>query len=467
MNEIIDRIEHVLMAAARRRAVRRHRRKVLAIALLAVLLSVSGASAVTGVGPLGEALTADEKLPPEAKPDPHGESVLLVGEGAAGRRYEVRAYRLKPKRHGRFKDLPGTYRYCVASYSAIGRPGRDPNHITCTLGTAFATKLTRKPLWLECSSRGGVTGVPAPPDAVCGLTLASTTKVTIEPDRGTAGVVRLSRPFPLRVNHEPEIVAREGLTEADVAKLPRILRVQAVLGVVEAPATLPGTRTPRVEVTAIDEDGSRFTTRVGGHRVMTTEDMPPFNPTPVPGGPRTEVGVTGREGVRWTTRTWRSVVGAFCASAVPEGVPEPALKDMYMIGKPRLSSCIWPNELGRFRSIVQTGAAGAITRAPKGRSGGGQAVYGLARADVHNLRVRDTSGRVWPAALSEPWTTWRRRPNDLAATPRRFRPRFAGLPRSVRVRAFIAVLPADAVPRYPVRLRFKALLENGTPVRPG
>lgn len=454
MNEIADRIEHVLMEAARRRAARRHRRIVVAIALLGVLLLVSGASAVTGVGPLGDALTADEKLPVEAKPDPGGESVLLVGEGAEGRRYEVRVYRRNPRRHGRLKDLPGAYHYCAASYSAVGRARRDPNHITCTLGTAFAEKLARKPLWLGCSSRGGVVGEAAPPDAVCGLTLASTSTVTIEPDRGTAGVVRLSRPFPLRVNRQPEIVAREGLTEADVAELPRIMRVRAVLGVVKAPPTSPGTRTPRVKVTAIDRNGSRFTTHVGGQRVMTTADMPPFDPRPLPGGPSTEVSVNGLGGVRWTTRTWRSVVGAFCASAVPEGVPEPALEDMYMVGKPRLSSCIWPNELGHFRSIVRTGASGAITRAPKERSGGGQAVYGVARADVQNLSVRDTNGRLWPAALSEPWTTWRRRPNDLAATPRRFRPRFAGLPRLVRVRALIAVLPADAAPRYPIRLRF-------------
>jgi hypothetical protein len=456
MNEITDRIEAVLMAAARRRAMRRHRRVVLAGALLGALLLGSGASAVTGVGPLGDALTADEKLPIGAKPDPRGESVLLAGEGAEGRRYEVRAYRQKPKRRGRFRDLPGTYRYCVASYSALGRKRPDPIHISCTLGTALAVNLTRKPLWLRCSSRGGVTGVAAPPDAVCGLTLASTAKVTFEPDRGKAGVVRLSRPFSLRVNHEPRIVAREGLGEAEVAKLPRVLRVRAVLGVVEAPATPPGSRTPRVEVTAIDEDGSRYTTRVGGKYVMTTEDMPPHDPTPMSGGPRTEVATTGPEGVRWTSRTWMSVVGAFCASAVPEGVPEPALDDMYMIGKPRLSSCIWPNELGHFRSIVLSGASGAITKAPKERSGGGQAVYGLARADVETLRVRDTNGRLWPAALSEPWTTWRRRPDDLRATPKRFRPRFEGLPRSVRVRAFLAVLPAGALPRYPVFLRFEA-----------
>jgi hypothetical protein len=460
VNELVDRIEDVLMTAARRRAARRHRRTAIAMALIAVLLLVSGASAVTGVGPLGDTLTADEKLPPEAKPEPRGESVLLVGEGAEGRRYEVRVYRQRLKRRGPRKDPPGTYKYCAASYSADGRGRRDPILITCTLGTVIAAELTRKPLWLRCSNRGGVVGVPAPPDPVCGLTLASTRKVTIEPNRGAAGVVRLSRPFPLRINRRQAIVRREGLDRSDVAHLPPVVLVRAVLGVVEAPPTLPGTHAPRTKVTAVDESGSRFTRTVGGHRVLTTADVPSHDPTPLPGGPRTELSATGLRGVRWTTRTWRSVAGAFCASAVPHGVEEPKLEDMYMIGKPRLSSCISPAELGRFRSIVRDGAAGAITKAPRSRSGGGQAVYGLAALDVRRLQVRDTNGRLWDARLSRPFTTWRRRPNDLAATPRRFRPRFAGLPRSIRVRAFIAVLPADAVPRYPVRLRFKARRRN-------
>jgi hypothetical protein len=456
VNEVVDRIEDVLMAAARRRAARRHRRTVAAMALIGVLVLASGASAVTGVGPLGDTLTADDKLPPGAKPEPRGESVLLVGEGAEGRRFEVRVYRQRLKRHGPRKDPPGSYRYCAASYSADARGRRDPILITCTLGTAIAAKLTRNPLWLECSSRGGVVGRAAPPDPVCGLTLASTREVTIEPNRGAAGVVRLSRPFALRVNHSEAIVGREGLDRLDVANLPRVLRVRAVLGVVKASPTPPGSNTPRIEVTAVDASGRRSTAQVGGHRVMTTEDFPPMDPRPAPAGPRAEVSATGPGDVRWTSRSWRSRVGAFCASTVPEGVPEPELEDMYMIGKPRLSSCIWPNELGRFRAIVRNGAAGAITKAPAAASGGGQAVYGIAAARVGRLQVRDTKGRLWEAELSEPWTTWRRRPNDLAATPPRFRGRFRGLPRSVRVRAFVAVLPADALPRNPVGLRFKA-----------
>jgi hypothetical protein len=240
-----------------------------------------------------------------------------------------------------------------------------------------------------------------------------------------------------------------------------VLHVRAVLGVVEAPATSPGQRTPRVEVTAVDESGRRYTTHVGGRRLLTSADMPPLDPRPVRGGPRTTLATTGFEGLRWRMRTWRSVVGAFCASAVPDGMPEPPLEDMYMIGKPQLSSCLWPQELGVFRSIVREGAAAAITRASRERSGGGQAVYAAARADVARLQVRDTNGRLWPAALSRPWATWTRRPNDLAPIPPRFRHRFAGLPRSVRLRAFIAVLPAAALPRYPVHLRFEARRAGG------
>jgi hypothetical protein len=456
VNEIADRIESVLMAAARRRAARRHRRVVAAVALLGALLLASGASAVTGVGPLGDALTADEKLPLEAKPDPRGESVTVVGEGAEGRRYEVRVYRLKPRRRGRFRDLPGAHHYCAASYSADRRGKLDLTSIHCTLGTAIAAKLERRPLWLRCSGRGGVVGEPAPPDPVCGLALADVREVTIEPNRGSAGEVKLSRPFSLRVNHAPAIVRREGLDPGAVADLPRVLRVRAVLGVVEAPDTQPGQRAPRVEVTAVRPDGTRYVAHVGGQRLMTREDVPSFDPRPVSGSPRAEVSIAGPDGRRWTARTWRTAHGDVCASARPAGVPLQPLDRMFMPGDQRMTGCAWVPELGSFRSIVLNGATGFITKLDRSRSRGRQAVFGFARADVRTLAVRDTTRRLWPAALSEPWTVWRRRPNDLAATPRRFRHRFAGLPRSVRLRAFIAVIPADAAPPYPVRLRFEA-----------
>ena len=260
------------------------------------------------------------------------------------------------------------------------------------------------------------------------------------PDRaetGSAGAVKLSRPFSL------------GYGE-------KAIRVRAVLGVVEAPPTQPGKHTPRVKVTAIDEDGSRFTTHVGGRRVLTTEQFPPHDPRPEPGGPEARVAAMGPGGVLWTAHNWRGRVGALCASAVPEGMPEPPLRDMYMVGKPQVSSCIESNELGRFRSIVRDGAAGSIAKAPVDLTGGGKAVYGVARADLRGLAVRDRTGRLWRAVLSRPWTTWRRRPNDLVVVLPRYRHRFAGLPRQVRLRAFLAVIPADVAAHSPVRLRFEA-----------
>jgi hypothetical protein len=335
------------------------------------------------------------------------------------------------------RDREPQARYCTASYSANSRGRLDPIIIVCTGGREIAAKLARRPVWLDCSSRGGVVGLPAPGDPVCGLTRASTRALRIEPNLGSAGAVKLSRPFSLKYGDEA-------------------IRVRAVLGVVEAPPTQPGTRTPRVKVTAMDEDGSRFTTHVGGRLVLTTEQFPPHDPRPQPGGPQARVAAMGRGHVLWTAHNWRGRVGALCASAVPEGMPEPPLRDMYMAGKPHVSSCINPNELGRFRSIVRDGAAGSIAKAPADVAGGGQAVYGVARADLRALAVRDRTGRLWRAALSRPWTTWRRRPDDLVLVRPRYRHRFAGLPRQVRLRAFLAVIPADVAPRSPVRLRFEA-----------
>jgi hypothetical protein len=449
MKEVLDRIEEVLMESARRRSARRRRRTVVAVAALAMLLLVSAASAVTGVGPLGGSLTSDENLGPELQPAPGGESVTLAAETAAGTREEVRAFRSKPRR----TDIPGAYHYCVASYTEGKRGSKDA---LCTLGTALAIKLIERRLWLECSAGSVVVGQPKPPEPVCGLTLADTTRVEIRPDRGQAGEVQLSEPFPLRINRQPRIVRREGLDPDEVRALPPVVEVRAILGIVNARATRPGEREPRVTVIAASRDGERVNARVGGQRLPTRADVPSFDPRPVRGGSRANVSTNGPGGRRWSASTWRSIHGDVCASARPAGVPREPLGRMSMPGDRGLNACVWTPELGHFRSIVRQGATGFITRLRAPQARGSQAVYGFARADVRRLAVRDTTGRPWPAALSEPWTVWGRRANDLAPIPRRFRSRFAGLPRAVRLRAFIAVIPADAAPRYPVRLRFEA-----------
>jgi hypothetical protein len=301
-----------------------------------------------------------------------------------------------------------------------------------------------------------VVGDPAPPDPVCGLTLASTTRLTIEPNRGSAGEVKLSAPFGLKVNHDPRIIARESLTPREVARLPRVLRVRAVLGVVEAPLTQPGENAPRTKVTAESADGTRHVAHLGGHRLPERDDFGRTDATPLRGGPRVALRVSGVGGVLWRAEFWRARYDNFCATATPDGVRPPAPEGFFMGRAHRASGCVTPPSLGTFRSIVRGGAYAAVTRVPAGRSGGGQAVYGYAAADVRRLSIRDTEGRYWPAKLSRPWTTWRRRADDLDAVLPKYRRGFAGLPKSVRLRAFVGVLPADAVPRYGVHLRYRA-----------
>jgi hypothetical protein len=386
------------------------------------------------VGPLGDALTADEELPPGAKPAQGGESVTLAGETEDGRRQEVRFYRRKP--HA--SDLPGAYHYCAASYSADSAGKRDPISIICTLGTQFAAKLVKPGLWVECSGRGGVIGEPAPPDPVCGLTLASTRRVTIEPSRGAAGEVKLSRPFLLRVNREPRFVGREGgIDPSVVARLPVALRVRAILGVVDAPPTQPGERTPLVRVTATARDGEVMRARVGGTRLMVREDLPSLDPTPDPGGARATLTTRGPGGESWTVKAWRTTHADHCASATPMRGQPPRDPSIY---------CFWRAELGRYRSLARGEAIGMFTRAGPRDAPRSYAVYGFVRADVHRVEVRAPGGTSYLAELSPVWTTFRRRRGDLLPIPPKYRDRFAGLPQSLRIRVFQTVVPARIAP---------------------
>ncbi len=438
MNEIVDRIEQVVMDAARRRTARRHRRAVLTVVAVGLLLVVSGASAVTGVGPLGDALTADRNLPIGAEPAPGGESVTLAGTSDDGRRQEVRVYRRLPHpRKGRTGDVPGSYHYCAASYSADRHGKRQPILITCTLGTKLAVEVVKRRLWLGCTSEGGgVVGMPSLAGPVCGLTLASTRKVTMEPSRGRA-VVKLSRPFLLRVNRDPDIVAREGgIDQRAAGRLPAALRVRAILGVLSAAPTQPGGHTPHVQVTARGPYG-RARARVGGQRLMVREDLPSNDPTPEPGGPRKRLTTHGPDDQGWTVQAWRTVNADHCASPTPTRGRPPRDPSIY---------CFWRAELGRYRSLALGEAVGMFTRAGPREAPSSYAVYGFVRADVEDVDVRVPDGHTYPAELSRVWTTLRRRPGDLLPIPPKYRDRFAWLPHSLRIRLFQAVVPGSTAP---------------------
>jgi hypothetical protein len=341
----------------------------------------------------------------------------------------VRAYRLARRQAGWPGEWNGPNDYCVGSLSKDPRGRADGTSIICTQGERIAAKLLERRMWLPCSSRGGVSGRPLFPDPVCGLTLADTTNVRIVPNRGGAGQVLLSRPFRMR---------RGGGEDA--------LQVRAILGVVNTTPTQPGKHTPRVAVTATGADGSEVTIHVGGKRLPTEEDFPSMDPTPEPGGPRVTLTAGG-----WTTKAWRTATNDHCASSEPANGPVPRDPSIF---------CMWAPELGRFRSLVMGETESMFTRV-RPAPGSGYAVYGLVRADVRGVDVHNPAGRVAAAELSAPWTTIRRRRGDLLPIPRRFRDRFRGLPRSLRVRMFQVVVASPPVPSNGRDLLIRTELPGG------
>jgi hypothetical protein len=176
---------------------------------------------------------------------------------------------------------------------------------------------------------------------------------------------------------------------------------------------------------------------VGGNRLMVLEDLPSSDPTPEPGGPRKRVTTHGPDNQGWTVQAWRTVNSDHCASSTPTRGRPPRDPSIY---------CFWRAELGRYRSLVRGEAVGMYTRAGPRDAPRSYAVYGFVRADVDTVRVRDPRGRSYPAELSGPWTTFRRRRGDLLPIMPKYRPRFADLPQSLRIRVFQAVVPARLAP---------------------
>jgi hypothetical protein len=181
----------------------------------------------------------------------------------------------------------------------------------------------------------------------------------------------------------------------------------------------------------------RVRAHVGGDRVMVREDLPSSDPTPEPGGPRMQLTANGPDGQSWTAKAWRTTHADHCLSAAPTRGRPPRDPSIY---------CVWRAELGRYRSLAHGEALAMFTRAGPTDAPRSYAVYGLVRADVHGVRVRDPRGGSHVAELSPRWTTFRRRRGDLLPIAPKYRPRFAGLPRSLRVRVFQAVVPARLAP---------------------
>ena len=402
MNEVLAGIERAVLAAARRRAKRRHRAVVATAVAAGTLLLVSGASAVTGVGPIGDALRSKEVLPGGAKPDRSGPQARVALPGPDGRLWEVLFYR---KRESKRDRTPGDS-YCIAAVSSRPETRRRWRGVTC--GSEVIRRVARRGLWLECGSYGQIVGEPLQPGPVCGLASGDTMSVSVSAGGAPPVEARLSEPVT-------------------VSRVP----VRAFLAFPDVEPTPPGDRSPRMTITARTAGGATHVGHTGGTRVLGREALPEIPSSPPAGTPRADVSAFG-----WRVRAWMGPPGpglpggTICTTAAPAGREAGS------------EACI--GSIGRLEALARRGVSEATDNpGPGARS---YALFGLVRAEARGLRVTDAHGHRYDAALSKNTIVVRRSAADLAPYHGRRRRTLERLPRSMPVRAFVAVLRAPPAP---------------------
>jgi hypothetical protein len=395
------------------------------------VLSCAGAVSIAWAGDAVE----DDPLPPYARPAPDGVRADLSGPGAGGEPWRLRVYRLRaPGRHAPAR-LPGQIDYCLATDQGR-RGGRGA---ICVLSAALALRLDARGILLDCGVSGLVLGEPAPAGPTCGLVDAGVGAVSVGVEGATPQAAVLSAPFGLRINRSARILRRSGIDSDRVRHLPLVPQARAFLAFVDTPPTPPGDRTPRLTVTATRLGADPIVRTVGGR--VIPKDAPEIPIRPAPGGPRVRLSGVGADGRRWTSTAWRRPDGGLCASA-----RRARLVSLSCHGALQVVDNLWNRGVNPYVAIA-------------GKRGD-YAVYGFTRGDAIALSVTGPDGRIWDARLSRPWTTVRRgrRGNHLK--------RFRRLPRSIRARAFLAVLSGPRPDQRPRRslgvgFRFRTTLVDG------
>jgi hypothetical protein len=396
------------------------------------VLSCAGAVSIAWAGDPVE----DAGLPPSARPAPNGMRADLSVSGAGGRSWRLRVYRRRaPGRHAPAR-LPGRVDYCLATEE---RP-RGSGGTTCGLSAALALRLDARGLLFDCGGGGWILGEPAPAGPTCGLVDAGVGAVTVGVEGAPPRAAVLSAPFGVSINRSASILRRSGIDPDRVRHLPLVPQARAFLAFVDTPPTPPGERTPRLTVTATRVGSDPIVRTVGGR--VIPKDVPPVDLKPPPGAPRVRLSAVAADGGRWTSTAWRGPDGGLCASA-------------RRAHDRRSFSLGCHGRLGVVDNLWNRGVNPYVGTAGKRDD---YVVYGFTRGDATALRVTGPDGRIWDARLSRPWAmVWRgRRGNHLK--------RFRRLPRSIRARAFLAVLSGQRPgqrPRKSLGIGFRTTLVDG------
>lgn len=432
--DVLDEVERQLLSAIRehlgdQRARRRRRLSALAVAGT-VLVAVSGASAISGEGPIADVLGVE-------RDDPALRSVREV-RGAPRAVVKVRGD------DGHLYTFAGFH-----ARQAIGRPSgrslcstetRDDNKRIPSIGCGPPVLLAK------ALRRDGMIGWPSWGSSQAGgLRLTATASGFVPADVRS---VTFSR------EGEPPV-------EATLSKpIPVSLR---------APTKRPQTRA-FLAVASYDNDGADWlhppvrrtiiVVLADGTVKRHVFPEPQFFPMVAasrPQGPQIHMGHAGYP-TAWRSVGYRGERGTLCNAAAPVG------ERLITLSKLQCSS-----PLAIVNALTRYGASLNLSNFNPRRERGRRsvAVFGFTRADARAVTIIDSRGRRYDANLSRPWETAARGRGDLNGLDGELRRRLEMLPRRLAVRSYITSLdvppePGDRGVRLLVELDDGRVLRTGS-----
>jgi hypothetical protein len=433
MEELLRQVESQLLGAIREQlASRRARRRRRALALAAagvLLLAVSGASAISGAGPIADVLGVDADDPTLQSVEEVGGAPRAVVRFRAddGHLYTFAGFHARQAFHEQ-----SVRRLCSTQTRDDAR--RIPS-LGCIKPVVLAKDLRRNGLLGGPSWNGSHAGSMLVTTSVAGFVPGNARSVTMQRGGQPAVRAKLSDPIPvsLRARTDPA-------------------RTRAFLAVQSHDADGAEFLGPPVRstITVVLADG-------------TTRRQSDFEPQfmPMTGAVRPSTPPVRMELAAqpdpWRSVGYRGESGTLCTAAGPAGE---------RLIKLTMLQCSSP--LAVVNAVTRYGAAVYVSNFNPRRERGRRsvAVFGFARADARSIALVDRRGRRFRAQLTQPWGQAVRRHGDLAGLDGGLRQRLEQLPRRAALRSWIASLdvppePTDCGLRLEVALADGRVLQNG------
>lgn len=246
MNELLDSIEQVVVGTARRRARQRHRARVALVVVTGVLLLASAASAVTGTGPIGDALEHAPQ-PPGIGPPP-GVRPIEVEDALLGERWTVQAFVAPPVEGGN-----GNPAVCVGAF----RSGERSVGQSCSMPSIMLESLARSGIGVNSSARSYMPGSSV--YGVLALVRADAVRVVVR-DRGKVADANLSTGTMLV---KRDLSGLRGTYRRQLERLPERVRVRAFVALIRGDDR-PTFPEPRLDFAVHLRDGRVLRSRLPG-----------------------------------------------------------------------------------------------------------------------------------------------------------------------------------------------------------